>query len=289
MHQENSKMRTAFATVLAVCFTACFAVATASAATISVEETQLFGATLDDGAVTLDLTDFTTVSNDLLIVSFAQEHNDGAGGGISGVKYGGADMTLAAAAERENSASGDSNTALSSIWYVDPADGTSDITLTANSTSEGNIRFIASVLYVSGASGVVEASDTTEQDSVPVTAGSIDVSAGSLVVDAFSFPVGGGGTINSEGLAESGGTLLQKLDVTNFGGVSAFSMFGSSFLIPGSDQSLSTTWDHNSSSDEDGPTSLALASFAAIPEPATLALLGLGGAVMLSGRKRRGV
>lgn len=249
-----------------------------------VEDTQLFGVNQDDGSVTLSLTDFTIKDDDLLVVSFSQEHNDGAGGGISSVKYGGLDMNLAVGAEREDTAVDSTNTALSSIWFIDPSDGTSDITL--NSGVE-NIRFIASVMYVSGTSGVVESSDTTEQDSVPVTTGPISVSAGALVVDAYAFPRGGTGTINSEGLAEHGGTLLQKYDTDTVGGGSAFSQFGTSYLISNSElPSLSTTWDHDNASAEDGAASLAVASFAEIPEPATATLFALTAVALLRRRRR---
>lgn len=260
------------------------AAGTASAATISVESTEVFGENETDGAVTIDLTDFTPVANDLLIVAFAQEHSDGDGGGITGVQYGGVNMSLAAQADREDTSS--TNTALSSIWYIDPADGTSDLTFNAGTD---NIRFITSVMHVSGTSGSVEASDTTVQDSVPIEAGPISVSAGSLVIDSYAFPRGGDDTIDTQGLVDvsSGGTLLQEYDTDTVGGGSAFSQFGASYLIPGSDQpSLSTTWDHDGQTgDKSGHASLAMVSFAAIPEP-TSALLLLTGVGVLAWRRR---
>lgn len=233
-------------------------------------DTQLFGENNDDDTtVTLSLDDFTIQSNDLLVVAFGQEHNDGADGGIADVQYGGQDMTRVAFADRSNG----TNTALASIWAIDPANGTSDITLYPGVE---NIRFISSVVYLSGVEEKAEAVDEADLGGTAITAGPISVSDGAFVLDSFA-ESSGNSTTTQKGLSESGigGAVLQENSDT------AFSKLAASTVISGSDQDISTTW-HNDSSER---AALVVASFAEIPEPAAATLLLLAGVAML---RRRG-
>jgi hypothetical protein len=237
---------------------------------VVLEDTQLFGENNDDDTpVTLSLDDFTIQSNDLLVVAFAQEHNDGPGGGVDGVQYGGQAMTRVAFADRSDG----TNTALAGIWAIDPANGTSDITLYPGVV---NIRFISSVVYLSGVKAKAEAVDEADLGGTPITAGPISVSAGAFVLDSFAESSGNSST-TEKGLSESGigGDVLQEnLDT-------AFSKLAASTVISGSEQNLSTTWEN----DSDERAALVVASFAEIPEPAAATLLLLAGVAIL--RRRR--
>lgn len=236
------------------------------------------------GSQTVAITDFSTTANDLLIVSFGQEHTNGNGNSINNVKYGGADMTLAVSENLEHSDGDNDNVAHSSIWYIDPANGTGDITFDTGGITF--TRYMVNAVLVSGENGPVafNASATNSNQAADVDssleAGPISVEAGDFVIDSLT-ETDGRITFTTKGLVDSGGTLLNEF------GSGEFSAFGASYRVSDSSQDLSTTWVWTDDAGNYNLSALAMASFTEIPEPASVILLALGSLALLKRRTRR--
>jgi len=223
------------------------------------------------GSQTVSIADFSTVANDLLIVSFGQEHNNGSGSSINNVQYGGVNMTQAVSVDLENSGTG-LNTAHSSIWFIDPADGTGDITFDTGGTEF--TRYMVNAVLVSGDTGPV-VFDNSATNSVQNAGGNTSLTAGTVAVENGDFIIDslvetdGRVTFTTKGLSEnSGGVLLNEF------GSGEFSAFGASYWLADSTQNLSTTW---AWTDDGGPSNLSALSTASftssitvIPTPAAL-------------------
>jgi hypothetical protein len=213
------------------------------------------------GSQTVNITDFSPVANDLLIVAFAQEHNNGeSSSGINNVKYGGTDMTLAVTRQQLNPNIAD-NMSHSSIWYIDPANGTGNITFDTGGTSFS--RYSVSVVLVRGTTSPVvfdDASASSVTVNATLTAGPLSVDEGSFMIDSFH-NTDHEGSFTAKGLSESGGTVLRAVE----GAGNA--VLGASYLVSGSEQSLSTTWTR---SIPDEASTLTLASFRESPSSGTV-------------------
>ncbi|MFW5802951.1 MAG: hypothetical protein ACOCWJ_03440 [Verrucomicrobiota bacterium] len=238
----------------------------------------------DGGSQTVSITDFSTTTNDLLVVSFGQEHDNGSGSGINNVKYGGAAMTVAVSEDLEHSDGDNTNTAHSSIYYIDPANGTGDITFDTGGTAF--TRYMVNAILLSGENGPVafDASATNNlQESggnSSLTAGPVSVDSGDFVIDSLT-EADGKKTFTTKGLVDSGGTLLNEF------GSGEHSAFGASYWGSDSAQDISTTWAWDDEGSDYNLSALTMASFTEIPEPGSFIFLVLGGVALLKRRPRR--
>ncbi len=182
----------------------------------------------------------------------------------SGMTYDGDAMTLIASAN-----DGWSSTQL---WYIDKS------TATGGAFNSGNLAFTITgeknvgvgIMALTGtADGVANFASATNDD-IAFTPGAPN----SLVVSSFSLDDGATGNAPTA-TAPSGATSFLSYD--NVG----TSDGGAAYWEDQANTETTYTWTNGATQD-----SMVIASFAAIPEPSSVLLIGLG-AIVLAGRRRR--
>ncbi len=206
-----------------------------------------------------DPTDILDASStqDILIVSVSSKQLDFA----TSVTYGGQALTLADDNNDETSPSGqDGPWNYASVWYLlnpSQTDGVIQVEWDGWKTDRNNV---IRALYADGVVGP-EGTNSVNGDFAPSLTVSVNASAGSLVVDAaavYNGTLGGSGLGN--GYEAAGG--------------------GASYTITQPAGTVTSTWTR-SSNYEGGANAGAIASFVAVPEPATMSLLALVGLALI--------